>query len=209
MILLGLVLLALLLRARLDPLVEELAVASAKNAAAHAISAVVAEKMAAGELDYGVLVHMEKDDSGMITALNTDMRQVNRLQAAMSEAVIERLREPAAADLSVPLGNLSGIPLLSGRGPAIPIRILSVAESEAKLSGSFEHAGINQTLHRILLEMHAVVYVLIPGGSVTAEVSDTVTVAETVIVGRVPESYMYFESDDNWDEALEQYDILS
>lgn len=209
LILAGFLLLWLLLRARLDPLLRDLAVTSARNAALQAIQLTVAEKMAAGELDYTRLVQLEKDTDGLVTAAVADMVQVNRLQSELTAEIVQRLTEPGTADLSVPLGNLLGTPLLSGLGPEIPVRILSVAALDVQLVSSFTHAGINQTLHRLLLEVRATVYVLIPGSTVTADVADTVTVAETVLLGRVPESYMYFESDDNWDEALEQYDILS
>ena len=209
LILSGVLLLWLLLRARLDPLLRDLAVTAAKNAALQAMQLTVAEKLAAGDLDYERLVHLEKDADGLVTAAVADMAQVNRLQSELTAELLAKLTEPGTADLSVPLGNLLGAPLLSGLGPDIPVRILSVAELDAQLVSSFTHAGINQTLHRLLLEIRALVFVLIPGSTVTAEVSDTVTVAETVLLGRVPESYMYFESDDNWDEALEQYDILS
>ena len=81
--------------------------------------------------------------------------------------------------------------------------------AEVKLRSSFTDAGINQTLHRLLLELSAELRVLIPAGTVTARVYTDVTLAETLIVGRVPDSYMYFESSDRWDDPLEQYDILN
>ena len=205
----GILMLGLLLCLRLRPILRTVAVSEARNAAVRAMESAVAAHMAAGELDYERLVRLDKDETGMVTAAAVDMRSLNRLQAALSEEIFRKLTGPGAADLSVPLGNLFSVPLLSGRGPAIPLRILSVTDCEARLESSFSDAGINQTLHRIYLELHATVNLLLPGGAAAEKVTDTVLVAETVIVGRVPESYMYFESDDNWDEALEQYDILS
>lgn len=205
----GILIFGLLLCIRLRPIVQTVAVSEARNAAVRAMESAVAAHMAAGDLDYERLVRLEKDETGMVTAAAVDMRNLNRLQAALSEEIIRKLTGPAAAELSVPLGNLLNSPLLSGRGPNIPLRILSVSDCEAKLQSSFTDAGINQTLHRIYLEIHATVNLLLPGGAAAEKVTDTVLAAETVIVGRVPESYMYFESDDNWDEALEQFDILS
>ena len=205
----GILMLGLLLYLRLRPILRTVAVSEARNAAVRAMESAVAAHMAAGELDYERLVRLEKDETGMVTAAAVDMRSLNRLQAALSEEIFRKLTGPGAADLSVPLGNLFSVPLLSGRGPSIPLRILSVTDCEARLESSFSDAGINQTLHRIYLEIHATVNLLLPGGAAAEKVTDTVLAAETVIVGRVPESYMYFESDDNWDEALEQYDILS
>ena len=191
----------------LDPLVRDLAVAGAKNAAAAAVQAAVAARMERGELED--LVRLEKGEDGLVTAAVTDMRRLNALQAGLTADVIARLTDPSVSDLGVPLGNLLRGPFLSGLGPKIPIRILSVSETEVRLLSRFTGAGINQTLHRLLLELSAELRVLIPAGTVKTRVYTDVTVAETVIVGRVPESYMYFESDENWDDPLEQYDILS
>ena len=207
LMLLGLGLLCLTLARNMDPLVRDMAVSGAKNAAAAAMQKAVAERMAAGQLTD--LVQLVKDGEGQITAAVTDVGRVNGLQADLAGDVIAALTAPKAADLSVPLGNLLPSPVFSGLGPRVPIRILSVTEVQVKLLSRFTSAGINQTLHRLLLTLSARVRVLIPTGTVTALVYADVPAAETVIVGRVPDSYMYFESSDQWDEPLEQYDILT
>ena len=205
--LLGLGFLCLTLLRNMDPLVRDMAVSGAKNAANAAMQKAVAGRMAAGE--FTGLVELVKDDAGQITAAVTDVGRVSQLQAALAGDVIAALTAPAAANLGVPLGNLLPLSFLSGLGPRVPIRILSVSEVEVKMASRFTSAGINQTLHRLLLTLSARVRVLIPTGTVTAMVYADVPAAETVIVGRVPDSYMYFESSDQWDEPLEKYDILS
>ena len=205
--LLGLGLICLTLARNMDPLVRDLAVSGAKNAAVGAMQRAVSARMAAGELTD--LVQLVKDESGNITAAVTDVSRVSRLQASLAGDVIAALTSPRAADLSVPLGHLLPSPVFSGLGPRVPIRILSVTEVEVRLASRFTGAGINQTLHRLLLCFSAQVRVLIPTGTVTAVAYADVPAAETVIVGRVPDSYMYFESSDQWDEPLEQYDILT
>ena len=207
LMLLGFGYLCLTLVRNMDPLVRDMAVSGAKNAAAAAMQKAVAARMSAGELTD--LVRLVRDGEGQVTAAVTDVRRVNELQAALAGDVIAALSAPAAADLGVPLGNLLPSPFLSGLGPRVPIRILSVTEVEVKMASRFSAAGINQTLHRLLLALSARVRVLIPTGTVTAVVYADVPVSETVIVGRVPDSYMYFEGSDQWDEPLEQYDILS
>jgi sporulation protein YunB len=191
----------------MDPLVRDMAVAGAKNAAAAAMQKAVAARMTGGQ--WSDLVQLVKDGEGQITAAVTDVGRVNELQAALAGDVIAALTAPNTADLGVPLGNLLPSPFFSGLGPKVPIRILSVSEVEVKLMSRFTSAGINQTLHRLLLTLSARVRVLIPTGTVTAIVYADVTAAETLIVGRVPDSYMYFEGSDQWDEPLEKYDILS
>lgn len=207
LMLLGLGLMCLTLVRNMDPLVRDMAVAGAKNAAAAAMQKAVAARMTGGQ--WSDLVQLVKDGEGQITAAVTDVGRVNELQAALSGDVIAALTAPNTADLGVPLGNLLPSPFFSGLGPKVPIRILSVSEVEVKLMSRFTSAGINQTLHRLLLSLSARVRVLIPTGTVTAIVYADVTAAETLIVGRVPDSYMYFEGSDQWDEPLEKYDILS
>ena len=207
LMLLGLGLMCLTLVRNMDPLVRDMAVAGAKNAAAAAMQKAVAARMTGGQ--WSDLVQLVKDGEGQITAAVTDVGRVNELQAALSGDVIAALTAPNTADLGVPLGNLLPSPFFSGLGPKVPIRILSVSEVEVKLMSRFTSAGINQTLHRLLLTLSARVRVLIPTGTVTAIVYADVTAAETLIVGRVPDSYMYFEGSDQWDEPLEKYDILS
>ena len=205
--LLGLGLVCLTLVRNMDPLVRDMAVARAKNAATAAMQKAVAARMTGGQ--WSDLVQLVKDGEGQITAAVTDVGRVNELQAALAGDVIAALTAPNTADLGVPLGNLLPSPFFSGLGPKVPIRILSVSEVEVKLMSRFTSAGINQTLHRLLLTLSARVRVLIPTGTVTAIVYADVTAAETLIVGRVPDSYMYFEGSDQWDEPLEKYDILS
>lgn len=207
LMLLGLGLMCLTLVRNMDPLVRDMAVAGAKNAVAAAMQKAVAARMTGGQ--WSDLVQLVKDGEGQITAAVTDVGRVNELQAALSGDVIAALTAPNTADLGVPLGNLLPSPFFSGLGPKVPIRILSVSEVEVKLMSRFTSAGINQTLHRLLLSLSARVRVLIPTGTVTAIVYADVTAAETLIVGRVPDSYMYFEGSDQWDEPLEKYDILS
>ncbi len=207
LILLGLGCLGLSLARNVDPLVRDLAVTRARNAAAAAVQEAVAARMEAGEL--ADLVRLEKDEAGLVAAAVTDVRRLNALQAALAADVIGRLTDPRTADLSIPLGNLLPTPLLSGLGPRLPVRILSVSGAEARLRSRFSAAGINQTLHRLLLELRAEIRVLIPAGTVETAVYVTVAVAERVIVGRVPDSYNDFEGDEKWDESLERYDIMT
>jgi len=205
----GLTLGYLLLRSRLDPLVRDLAVTGARNAVTLSLQEAILNRSKAGELDYERFIRLLRDNSGWVTAAIADMGSIHAAASALSLDVIAAMQQGNASDLSVPLGNLLGVPLLSGYGPEISIRVLSVSDAEIRMASSFTDAGINQTLHRIVVELSAEVYVLIPGETLVTEVYAQMPIAETLIVGQVPESYMYFESGENWDEPLEQFDILS
>ena len=135
LMLLGLGLVCLTLVRNMDPLVRDMAVAGAKNAAAAAMQKAVAARMTGGQ--WSDLVQLVKDGEGQITAAVTDVGRVNELQAALAGDVIAALTAPNTADLGVPLGNLLPSPFFSGLGPKVPIRILSVSEVEVKLMSRF------------------------------------------------------------------------
>jgi len=118
---------------------------------------------------------------------------VNRLKTEIVEDVLESLSQINHSELAIPLGNLTGADILSGRGPKVPIRIVPLGVVEANFSNEFVSAGINQTRHQIMMEIHVDVSVLFPGYSAEKKVTTQICVAETVIVGNVPDSYLNFE----------------
>jgi len=193
---------------KIRPLIVNMAAAEVKNAVTTAINEAVKEKMMSGDFDYMSLITLEKDDTGQITALVANMVHINTLQAEITNKIIEKIREERTSHLSIPIGNIIGGSLLSGRGPGIGIRILSVSSASSKFINSFATSGINQTRHQIILEATVSVTVLVPGAITTVPVSTQLLIAESVIIGRVPESYMYFEGSENWDTNLEKFDIL-
>ena len=208
-ILVGCLILGFLYWRRSAPLIKEMAAAEAENAVTLAINRVVADMLRSGELDYERLIHLEKDESGGVTAAYANMGEISLIRGELVRAVVSELMDRDRVELRLPLGNLLGISLLSGSGPGLKLRILAVEHIQADLSSRFTAAGINQTLHQIRVEMQVSVRVLVPGGFTSGEVTARLPVAETLIVGRVPESDTYFEGSENWDEPLEQFDILN
>jgi len=140
-------------------------------------------------LSYGDLVTMNTA-GGAITSLTTDTVRLNRLRADLLERIVPQVDDLNSHDLGVPLGALTGLDLFSALGPHLPVKVLSVASADAVYENTFTDAGINQTLHRILLDVTIRAQLLLPGGIVTVEVSVPVCVAETVIVGQVPQTYL-------------------
>ena len=117
------------------------------------------------------------------------MAAFNHLQAEILDTVLTRIDQVSARELSIPIGTLTGASLLAGRGPRITVRMESVGSSEANFSNEFVSAGINQTKHQIILTVDVYVSILLPGFTTATKVSTAVTVAETVIVGAVPDTY--------------------
>ena len=158
------------------------------------VTSAVEDALQSGVFQYDRLVAFEKDGEGRITALQSNMAEFNRLQAAIIQDILQRLGEVSTSELTVPLGTLTGSALMAGRGPALSIRMQTVGSASARFTNAFSDAGINQTTHRILLEVNVSVNVLLPGFQTDTQVSNRFSVAETVIVGSVPDSYVYFHS---------------
>ena len=181
--------------AQLRPIMDSMATARVSNVIHKAVAEAVSETIATGRYDYTDLIRLEKDDGGKITALTSNMIQFNQLQIDVSENVMKKVGSVSSSELSIPVGSLTGVALLAGRGPDIHIKVLSVGSPAAEFENRFTDAGINQTKHQILLNVDVNVQMLMPGYTRTITVSSTLSVAETVIVGSVPETYTYFHSD--------------
>ena len=206
-----LVLLAMILAAalgiqfRIRPMLRAIAEIQVVNAASSALAGAVNRQMAEGTADYGGLISFEKDNEGKITAVKSNMAEFNRLQSAIIDEVLEKLSEVTTKELSVPVGTLLGSPFLAGRGPLIRVRMQSVGSSSAHFENAFTSAGINQTKHQIYLVVDVYVSILLPGFSTTTKFSNTYSVAETVIVGSVPDNYTYFSNGEDMEQNAEDY----
>ena len=191
---------------QLRPLLESLATTRVSNTVNRIISEAVDEAIQSGEIRYDQLISFEKDNEGRITAVHSNMAACNRLQSEILDLILTRVGQVSARELSIPIGSLTGSALLAGRGPRISVRMESVGTSSAWFENEFVSAGINQTNHRIILHIEVSVAILLPGVTTTTKVSNAVTVAETVIVGSVPESYTYFSTDPTtYEEDLKDY----
>lgn len=193
---LALLVLALVAMSHLRPILTSLATARVANTVTRIVTAAVNETVYEGGTDYDQLISLEKDNEGRIVAVKSDMAEFNRLQSAILANVLERMADVDTRELSIPVGTLTGSPLLAGRGPEITVRMQSVGSPSAHFENEFSSAGINQTKHQIMLVVDVSVGILLPGFSTATRVSNEFNVAETVIVGSVPESYTYFHSDD-------------
>jgi sporulation protein YunB len=193
-VILGLLAAAVFAEVQLRPLLSSLATARVSNAVNRIVSEAVDEAIASGEISYDQLISFEKDNDGRITAVHSNVAACNRLQSEILDIILTRVDQVSARELSIPIGTLTGSPLLAGRGFRISVRMESVGSSSAWFENEFTSAGINQTNHRIVLHITVSVAILLPGFSTATEVENEVTVAETVIVGAVPDTYTYFST---------------
>lgn len=192
---------------RLAPVVEQLAASRVAYLAGEVINDAINEQIALGGAAYDDLILLEKDSSGKVTALKTNMAAINKLKTDVTALVLERISSMDSSELAIPLGNIVDGELFSGRGPEIPIIVVPVGKAEADFSTALVTAGINQTRHQILVTVSADISVLLPGYETSTVVSSQVVVAETVIVGDVPQAYTYLE--DTGTSPTELYDLVA
>lgn len=192
--------------AQLRPLLESMATTRVSNTVNRIVFEAVNEAIDSGEITYDQLISFEKDNDGKITAVHSNMAACNRLQVEILDIILARIDQVSARELSIPVGSLTGSALLAGRGPRIKVRMESVGSSSARFENEFTSAGINQTNHRIVLHIDVSVAILLPGFTTATEVSNAVTVAETVIVGTVPDTYTYFSTTPStYEEDVKDY----
>ena len=120
-LLLGLTIAAVL---HMKPIVVNLATARTSNTVNRIVVAAINDAVDSGRIDYGRLVDFDKDTEGRVTALKSNMAEFNRLQAAIADDILQRMAEVSTTDLSIPIGTLTGSPLLAGRG----LQILQTAQ---------------------------------------------------------------------------------
>ena len=188
----------IVLRGKYRDVVRELAQTQVKNSTSDLTNDAIAKQIANGNIAYDRLVFFEKDLDGRITALKTNMSEVNRLKTDVLNIINDEILALDASSIGIPLGSLFLPELLSGKGPAIPVHILSIRNSDAAFVSHFEQAGINQTLHKLTMVVSIDVSVLALAETTSFTMESEVVVAETVIVGDVPQTFLqtggYYES---------------
>lgn len=171
--------------------IRELAESRVKSSTSTMANDAIAKQIADGVIQYDRIVYFEKDLDGRITALKTNIGEINRLKTDILNIINSEIMALDSSDIGIPLGDVFLPEFLSGKGPAIPVNILAVRNSDASFSSSFSQAGINQTLHQLTMKVSVDVSVLVLGQTSSFTVSSDVVVAETIIVGAVPNTFLH------------------
>lgn len=179
-----------LLENKLRPVVAEIAAAQVRNTMTTVVENAVTAGLAARQVSYADFVTIQRDEGGAITALTTDMARMNLLRTELTAAILDALEEVDVSDVQVPLGSLFDLEPLWAKGPALKARAMTVGTVRAEFDSQLTSAGVNQTLHRIWMEVDAPMTLLLPGGEVEVALDTRLCVAETVIVGQVPDTYL-------------------
>lgn len=179
-----------LFRFRYHDAIFSLAKTQVTNSTSDLINDAIDRQIEVGSIQYDRMVYFEKDLDGRITALKTNMSEVNRLKTDILNRINDEILALDTSDLGIPLGSLFLPEFFSGKGPQIPVKILSIRNSDASFTSNFSEAGINQTLQQLTMHVSVDVAVLVLGDTAGFTVSSEVVVAETIIVGQVPDTFL-------------------
>ena len=170
-----------------------IAVSNASDAVTVSINNAIADIMRDGDYSADYFVTFEKSEAGEITAISSNMARINALSAKILDRIVGAT-DTHMLTVNIPVGNLTGVSLLMGRGPKVPVKIITMTSSRVEFNNSIVTAGINQTKHQINLEVIVDIDILVPWGTESTQVITEVLIADTMVVGRVPDTYLSKES---------------
>lgn len=189
---------------RLKPVVINAARSRARLFASDVISRSVDAAVAEST---GSFINVIYGEDG-ISAIETNVTGISRLRADSILNIRGEISDIDRMTLDIPLGNLAGGMLLTGRGFPVRIKLVPIGDVSGEIYSEFSETGINQTLHRIYLRVRVSMNMIVASDTVRLELADDILVAETVIVGRVPDAYTAinrFEIDENEENDLNDY----
>nr|WP_162990621.1 sporulation protein YunB [Maliibacterium massiliense] len=190
-----------LFMAKTRPVVLSMSEARMRELAATAMNQAVRETMCT-DVNYYDLIDVKQDDKGNVSMVQSNTVRMNELGAQCAARAQNKLNELAARRIDIPLGAALGWELLQGAGPNISVKIVPVGSVLTEFKTEFENAGINQTRFKVYMDLHAQVDLVIPTGARTVDIITHVPVAETIIVGTVPDYYV------NVDDQNKMLDLI-
>ena len=180
---------AVMVDVKLRPVIQVFAGRQAQAAAVRVIDDAVMGVLASDPVSYQDIAVLREDADGKIRAIETRTIELNLLRTKLTRAIDRKLQLRQEQEASIPLGTLFGGNFLSGRGPEVTFKLIPVGYVKTELQQQFLSAGINQTVHQILLHITVDVAVVAPGYTTSTVATVDFPLAETVIVGMVPEMF--------------------
>ena len=180
-----------LFRIKYNSSIKQLAKTQVTNATSDLINDAIDTQIEIGNIQYERIVYFEKDLEGRITALKTNMSEINRLKTDILGIINDEILALDVETLGISVGSLLFPEIMAGRGPEIPVQIIAIRNSDASFESKFTEAGINQTMHQLSMNVVIDVSILVLGRTESFTVSSQVVVAETIIVGDVPDTYLH------------------
>jgi len=186
----------------LTQVVLSLSQARAHALAVQALNLAAQETVRTGNVSYDELMHVTTGPDGSVRLIRANTAEMNRLAAQVSLLAQDSLKKLENQRIAVPLGSALGITLFAGAGPRFQVQIMPVGAVTTRFDTEFQTAGINQTRHKVLLTLTATVRLVVPTGASAVEVATQVAVAESIIVGQVPDSFVDVNNDSDMLDLL-------
>ena len=177
------------------PLLQQYSRTQAQWYLTRVVNEAVTEVLAEEKPTYDTLVKLSKDTDGNITSVESNTRTVNQLKAAVSAAVTAHIGKTETLTVSIPAGTLFGSRFFTGRGPRMEIPVSVSGSVLTTIGSTFTAAGVNQTDHRIEMQIKTSLFIAIPTAYTTTEVTTQFIIAESVLLGKVPDAYTVVEGD--------------
>lgn len=172
----------------IGPTFNQLCLNEAKSVATQIVHETIDEVME--KYGYNDLVTLVKDKEGKIVSMQANIAIINKIISQISLKIQDKIDNTPNRDIYIRLGSFTGIKLLSGRGPKVPIRISSIGNINTELMSEFTSTGINQSIHRIFTNITCKIEVLTPFNTISNEIEEKIILAENVIIGNIPENYL-------------------
>lgn len=176
-----------------NPIIIETSSSKVKSLSQDAVNTAVFEVIKDASI-YDSLVKIQRDEEGNITMISSNAVRINYLSREIIENAQKKLEFLGSKGVNIPLGTFSGMPILVGHGPLVNIKLIPIGAINCNFSSKFISAGVNQTNHRIYLEVNSIVNIILPTASQNVNTKTQIMIAENIIIGKVPQTYLY--SDD-------------
>ena len=176
----------------LGDLATQMAVSDATDIVTKTVNDSINEVIVEGVYGFDYFITLEKDGDGNVTAITSDMAHINTLSTEILNSVIKST-DNGIIRISIPAGNLSGLNMLLNKGPDIQVDIIMLTSSRVDFRNEMVSCGINQAKYQLVLEVTVDIDILVPWGTESATTVTEVIVADTVSVGKVPNTYLNME----------------
>ncbi len=186
---------------RVRPVIAAMAESRARNIATETVNDAIKKVLCTDDFAYEKLCDITRDELGNISSVTVDTICVNTLCASIRGEIVDSLSAVGEKKVSIPIGTLTGIDIFTGRGPKLNLAIALSGSATTNVINEFQTAGINQTRHQMIMNITTKIYIILQSGNISTEIENSIVVAETVIVGPVPEIYSD-GSDDLWQNLI-------
>ena len=177
----------------INPVILSMSEIKVKSLTQRAVNQAVYEVVNSGPV-YDDMIKISRNESGMVTLISADATEINRLARDLVKLSEVKLGEISERGISIPIGTFSGMPIFVGRGPEVTIRLIPIGVISCSFRSEFREAGINQTTHRIYVNINSNVSVVMPTQHQNIATTTELLLAESIIIGSIPSTYLRSES---------------